>query len=125
VARILVADDNSALANVVRFHLQRAGHDVVVVNNGQDALETILESSFEVLITDEQMPELTGIELSSILREQHPELGIAIVLLTAKRFELNVADVKEQHGISEIFPKPFSPSELVSFVQGLLVAVEE
>lgn len=121
--RIIVADDNSALGNVVRFHLKRAGYDVTLVNNGQDVLDHLREQSFDLVITDQQMPKRTGLEVCSEIRSDMPEyVGMPIILLTAKRLELDVESLKAEFGISRVFPKPFSPSELVEFVAGLLAS---
>ncbi len=123
MSRIIVADDNSALGNVVRFHLGRAGYDVTLVNNGQDVLDELRESAFDLVITDQQMPKRTGLEVCSQIRSDMPQYAdMPIILLTAKRLELDVEALKAEYGISRVFPKPFSPSELIEFVAGLLAS---
>ena len=123
MSRVIVADDNFALANVVRFHLGRAGHDVTVVKNGKDVLEKLRAEQFDLLITDQQMPFRTGLEVCSEVRENIPHCqGMPIVLLTAKRLEMEVESLEQKYGISRVFSKPFSPSELVETVGELLSA---
>ncbi len=61
--RILVADDNAALALVVRFHLEQAGFQVTVARNGKEAWKLLQSQAFDLLVTDQQMPELSGCEL--------------------------------------------------------------
>lgn len=124
VSNIIVADDNFALANVVRFHLVRAGHDVTVVKNGREVLKQLRAGGqFDLLVTDQQMPHRTGLEVCEEIRDNMPECaGIPIILLTAKQLEMDVDSLQQQYGISKVFPKPFSPAELVEVISELLPA---
>ncbi len=66
--RILIVDDNVALARVIQFAMDGAGFETVTAQNGQIAFELAKESLFEVVITDQQMPEMTGVDLCRNLR---------------------------------------------------------
>ena len=123
MSNIIVADDNFALANVVRFHLGRAGHEVTVVKNGQEVLNKLRDGQFDLVVTDQQMPLRTGLEVCEEIRDNMPNcVGIPIILLTAKRLEMDVEALQQQYGISKVFPKPFSPAELVEVITELLAA---
>ncbi len=65
---ILVAEDNTALATVVRFNLERAGFQVTVAANGRIAWEAAQAGQFDLVVTDYQMPEMTGRDLAVCLR---------------------------------------------------------
>ena len=62
-ARILIVDDNVALARVTQFALTRAGFQTSIAGNGRLALSLVTAETFDIIITDQQMPEMTGLEL--------------------------------------------------------------
>jgi CheY-like chemotaxis protein len=121
-ANILVVEDNKALSGVVTFNLVRAGFQVTAVGNGKDALEALQRSSFDLLLTDQQMPVMTGIELCESVRKIPRYKELPIILLTAKCMEMNFSELQERLGLSAALPKPFSPSELVNCIEECLAA---
>ena len=121
--KALVVDDNVALARVTQFALNRAGFDARIAPNGRKALDFAQAETFDIVITDQQMPEMTGLELCQRLRATEQYAHTPIVLLTAKGLELELPTLQRELEISAIFPKPFSPSEVVSTACQLLGAV--
>jgi CheY-like chemotaxis protein len=125
--RILVADDEAFITNVVARKLENAGFDVIVAMDGQEACERALAERPALVITDLQMPGMSGLELCARLAAEI-EGGIPTILLTAKGFELTDDDVAGLP-IVRIVTKPFSTRELLSVVQEALglvaVAVSE
>jgi CheY-like chemotaxis protein len=115
--KVLVAEDNPALAGVVRYNLQRAGFDVTVARNGSEALEAAGRTSYDVVITDQQMPELTGTELCAALRRREEYRETPIIMLTAKGLELDIEGLRQRLGVWAALPKPFSPAELIGLVE--------
>jgi CheY-like chemotaxis protein len=120
--RILIVDDNVALARVIQFAMDGAGFETVTASNGQIALDLARESQFDIVITDQQMPEMTGIELCSHLRGMPEYKHCPIILLTAKGLELELPRLRDEFEIDTTFSKPFSPSALVKSVNELLAA---
>ena len=120
--RALVVDDNVALARVTQFALERAGIETSVALNGREALELAKAEQFHLVITDQQMPELTGLELCRGLRAMPEYAQTPVMLLTAKGFELELPKLREELGIDMVFPKPFSPAEIVETARQLLTA---
>lgn len=120
--KALVVDDNVALARVTQFALTRAGFDARIAANGRKALELAQAEAFDIVITDQQMPEMTGLELCRRLRATVEYASTPIVLLTAKGLELELPALQRELEISAIFPKPFSPSEVVGAACQLLGA---
>ena len=118
--KVLIVEDNVALARVTQFALTRAGFDARVARNGQLGLEAASAEDFDVVISDHQMPEMTGLELCRRLRGLPSYTATPIILLTAKGFELELPRLKEELDISAVFPKPFSPSGVVDAVCQLL-----
>jgi two-component system chemotaxis response regulator CheY len=124
VGKALIVDDNVALARVTQFALVRAGLDTMIVGNGRAALERAINERFDIVITDQQMPEMTGLEFLQRLRTLPGYATTPIILLTAKGLELELPRIQQELDIAAVFPKPFSPSAVVdSACQLLGVAV--
>jgi len=116
--KILVADDEAPIANVVAMKLRNAGLEVIVAMDGLEAYELAIAERPDFMITDLQMPGMSGIELCARLAAEL-EGGISTILLTAKGFELSAESVRELP-VRRIMTKPFSPRELLAQVQELL-----
>src|SRR3954452_22638535 len=119
-ARILVCEDNVALSGVICFNLVRAGFDVTSVVNGRLALDALEKGSFDLVLSDQQMPMMTGIQLCESLRELPAHRGTPFILLTAKCMEIDFVQLQERLGVSTALPKPFSPSELIVCIEEAL-----
>jgi DNA-binding response OmpR family regulator len=117
--RILVAEDNRVLADVLRFNLQRAGFQVVVASNGQLAIEQLKQAAFDLLITDYQMPVVDGEELCRTIRLQLHIDQMPILVCSAKGYEVDNARLTAQYSVSKIILKPFSMREIVSLTEEL------
>lgn len=118
-----VCDDEPHIVLAVSLKFTKAGFRVTSDNNGQSAWESILRDPPQLLITDLQMPLLDGLGLIKKVRA-HAELKeIPVILLTAKGFELDEAELQDEYGVQHIIPKPFSPRELVAIANSLLGSV--
>ncbi|MFV1967283.1 MAG: response regulator [Pirellulaceae bacterium] len=118
-----MAEDNAALASVIRFNLERSGFQVTVANNGRVAWEFAQDQLFNLVVTDQQMPEMTGCELCQKLRATAEYAETPVVMLTAKGMELELPRLRKELGITAVFLKPFSPKEVVQAVEDCLAAV--
>jgi two-component system, chemotaxis family, chemotaxis protein CheY len=118
--RALIVDDNLALARVTQFALDRAGFETQTARNGRVALETAQLMQYDVIVTDQQMPEMTGTDLCRELRKLPEYAACPIILLTAKGLELELPRLREELGISAVFSKPFSPAAVVRAVEDLV-----
>ena len=81
--RILVADDEPHMSRVIELFLRREGYQVELVRDGQEALESILASPPDVLITDIQMPRMSGQALCMELAKRLPERDFRIIVMTS------------------------------------------
>jgi len=115
--RILVAEDNLAMAGVVRFNLEQAGLEVMVARCGRSAWEMLRQEDFDLVIVDVQMPGLNGTQLCERMRLVPRLADVPVILLTAKGLELDVRYHQEQLDVRSIISKPFSPRELLGLVQ--------
>ena len=120
--RVLLAEDNPALAQVIKFNLERAGYEVIVVLDGREAWQAMQQEAFDVLVSDQQMPEMTGCELCARMRTMDTHKQTPAVLLTAKCLELDHSRLESALGVARVLGKPFSPRQLVETVGQLLAA---
>ena len=115
--RVLVVEDNRVMADVMRFNFSRAGFAVAVAYNGRAGWDLLQIDSFQLLVTDYQMPEMDGGELCRRIRSQPRFAGLPIILLTAKGLEIDHEEFTRELGVSQILHKPFSPRQLVAAAQ--------
>lgn len=114
--RILVADDEREMTEVLTELLRRAHYSVDVVYNGQDALDYGLAENYDCLILDIMMPELDGLQVLQALRWQ--QVSTPVLLLTAKGQVIDrIAGLDS--GADDYLPKPFDNGELVARVRAL------
>ena len=113
--KILVADDESHIVNVIATKLRGAGFEVETASDGDEALSKALDLQPDLLITDYNMPGRNGVDVCRAWHEQQPERCRAI-LLTAKEGQLPLEELRP-FGILTILGKPFSPRNLLAVVQ--------
>jgi DNA-binding response OmpR family regulator len=115
--RILIAEDNRVLADVMRFNLEAEGFEVTVAHNGQKALGIAQTDYFDLVISDYQMPGLSGEELLRGIRADSVNTTAVCVLCSAKGYELDEEQLTDELGLHSIVMKPFSPRDLVVLAQ--------
>lgn len=119
MSRVLVVDDEQHIAEGVRFNLQADGHDVVVADTGERALELLLEtpSPFDVVVLDVMLPGKNGFTVAAELRAAGQY--VPILMLTARGRPEDVLRGFES-GADDYLPKPFELGILLARVGGLL-----
>lgn len=116
---ILIADDEAHIVYIVETKLIKAGYDVVVARNGQEALRLAQTHRPALAITDLNMPGMDGLELCLALR-RHPETAhTPIIMLTGRGHTIPEAD-RAKTNIRHLESKPFSAKHLLSLVQNVL-----
>lgn len=120
--RILLCDDEIHIVRAAEFKLTRAGYKVRCAVDGQAAWEQIQQECPDLLITDLQMPRLSGFELCQKIRETPRLSHLPILMLTAKGYEMAQDEVTSKWGIAAVMTKPFSPRELLRAVEQTLAA---
>ncbi len=114
--RILVVDDDTALAEMIGIVLSAEGFEPVFCADGAKAVEMFRSSEPDLVLLDLMLPGMGGIEICRIIRE---ESGVPIVMLTAKSDTTDVVAGLEA-GADDYIPKPFKPKELVARVRARL-----
>lgn len=110
---VLIAEDNIALNGIIRFNLSKAGFDVHSARNGKEGAERVESRRFDLIISDHQMPHLTGVELCELTRKSSLNADTPFVLLTAKALEIDKDQLWETLQIADVIQKPFSPAAIV------------
>lgn len=118
-ATVLIADDEPHIRHLVGTKLKLAGYNVLVASNGQDCLELAREHHPSLIVTDFQMPMLSGFEMSQALAEDQSTARIPIILLTARGHKITQEEL-DTTGIRMVMDKPFGPTDLMKRVQGML-----
>jgi phosphate regulon transcriptional regulator PhoB len=116
---ILIVEDEPDIADLVKYHLEKAGLPARVVGDGKQALELILREPPDLVVLDLMLPGLDGLELCRRLRGSPATRGIPVIMLTAKAEEVDRI-VGLEMGADDYVPKPFSPRELVARVKAVL-----
>lgn len=120
---ILLCDDEIHILRAAEFKLKKAGYDVRIAGDGEEAWEAIQQRKPDVLITDCQMPRMNGLELAKKVHENPETVDVPIFMLTAKGLELSHEELAMRLGIVAVIAKPFSPRELLQRVESVLETV--
>ncbi|MCI5065374.1 sigma-54 dependent transcriptional regulator [bacterium] len=107
--QVLVADDDPQMQLALKAGLSRGGHTVTIVPDGLAAVEALREGQFDLLITDQRMPKMTGLELLATVQEEYSHLPV--IMITAHG-TINQAVDAMQRGAADFISKPFTNEEL-------------
>lgn len=119
MAKILIAEDERDIRELISFTLSFAGHEVVATTNGEEAYAAAIELLPDLILLDVRMPRLTGYEACKRLKTNEKTAHIPVVFLSAKGQEAEVQTGLEVGAIEYII-KPFSPDQLTERVQAIL-----
>jgi DNA-binding response OmpR family regulator len=114
--RILVVEDDERTAASVALYLRHGGYDVTTAGTGREALEEIGRAMPDLLVLDLMLPEVNGLEVCRVLRQQSQ---VPVIMLTARSTERDTLDGLAA-GADDYVTKPFSPRELVARVAAVL-----
>ena len=117
--RILVVDDEDHIVQVLSIKLRNAGYEVLTAADGEEAFELAIKEQPDMIITDFQMPYMTGLELCRALSQNGKTSAIPVVMLTARGYALEEDDLSIGN-IKDVLSKPFSPRAIVQMVEQLL-----
>src|SRR5919107_1641767 len=117
--RLLLVEDDRALADLVTFHFERAGYEVTRTGDGEEALILVDEVKPDVILLDWMIEGISGIEVCRRLRRRSASANVPIMMLTARGEESDRIRGLET-GADDYVTKPFSPKELVARVGAVL-----
>jgi CheY-like chemotaxis protein len=115
--RILVVEDELNMREMIRLALSSDSHEVVEANNGAEAITMFVQSHFDLVMTDDKMPFITGSELAARIRQLAPSKPI---LMITGHYDKS----RRRNTVDAVVQKPFSPEKLRSAVADLLSTAE-
>jgi two-component system phosphate regulon response regulator PhoB len=116
--KVLVVDDEEDILELVRYHLDREGYDVICAETGEKALQKAKGGAIDLVVLDLMLPGMDGLEVAKRLKKDGQTGHIPIVMLTAKGEEADVVAGLEL-GADDYITKPFSPRILVARVRAV------
>lgn len=108
--RILWADDEIDLLKPHILFLKAKGYEVTTVSNGRDALDALDQNTFSLILLDENMPGLTGLETLALINRSHPDIP---VIMITKSEEENIMDQAIGNQIADYLIKPVNPNQIL------------
>ncbi len=123
MAKILVAEDERDIRDLIAFTLQFAGHQVLTAANGEEAYQVALKEIPDLILSDVRMPKMTGYEACKLIKAEPSTQHIPVVFLSAKGQDVEVQQGLEA-GALEYLLKPFAPDQLMAKVAEILAKVK-
>lgn len=119
MAKILIAEDERDIRDLITLTLRFAGHEVIATPNGEEAFQKAQETIPDLIMMDVRMPRMTGYEACRRMKEIDALKPIPVIFLSAKGQESEVAAGLEA-GAVEYILKPFAPNQLTDRVAAIL-----
>ena len=119
MAKILIAEDERDIRDLVAFTLRFAGYEVFTATNGEEAIELAPKVNPDLVLMDVRMPRMTGYEACKIMKNNASLRDIPVVFLTARGQESEIQQGLEA-GAEEDLLKPFAPDQLTARVKAVL-----
>jgi len=117
--RIMTVEDSTSLREMVSFTLKDAGYDVVEAEDGKEALAMLFGSNVDMVITDLNMPNMNGIELTMTLRADPAFKFLPVVFLTTES-QMQKKQEAKAAGATGWVVKPFKPNQLLQVVKKVI-----
>ena len=119
MAKILIAEDERDIRDLITFTLRFAGHEVIPTANGEEAFHMAVQEIPDLILLDVRMPRMTGYEACRHIKDTEGTQHIPVVFLSAKGQDSEVQTGLEA-GATEYILKPFSPDQLTERIRAIL-----
>ena len=113
-AKLLLIDDDANLCQVISYQLKKMGYDVDITNSGREGLEAYRQGNYDIVLTDIQMPDISGIQVLQEIRKQNKE--VVIILITAYGSVENALEACRM-GADDYITKPFGQEQLLFVIE--------
>ncbi len=122
--KILLVDDEPHVIHVLKLFLKKNGYEVITANNGEQALKKVISDNPDVVITDIQMPRMSGQDLCDRLQKELPDPDRRIIVMTS-RTDNDLRIWAKNFNKLEFLEKPLSPRRLVARLRSYFNTVPE
>jgi DNA-binding response OmpR family regulator len=119
MAKILIAEDERDIRDLVAFTLRFAGHEVFAASNGEEAVEMAPNVAPDLILMDVRMPKMTGYQACKAMKANPDLKDIPVVFLTARGQETEIQEGLDA-GAEEYLLKPFAPDQLSARIKTIL-----
>ncbi len=119
MVRILAVDDHEEILHIVKSKLGKSGYDVETLSDAAFVLQKVRVFKPQIVLMDIMMPKITGFELCREIKSDKKLKGIKVIFLTAKDMDF-ARDKAEEVGGDGFIAKPFSPNELLEYINQLV-----
>lgn len=116
--KIMIVDDEPAIAQTVKFILAAEGYDVSTALSGDECLEKLKKEPTDLVLLDVMMPKMTGWQVFEEIRKKHKDVQVAY--LTVIRYSETVKDRMFKDGLADLINKPFDNDDLINRVEKIL-----
>ncbi|MBI2118158.1 MAG: response regulator [Elusimicrobia bacterium] len=120
MAKVMVVDDENDVVELIKFMLEKDGHQVVTASNGQEALDKVEVTRPELIILDIMMPEMDGYTVNTRLQEKEDTKTIPVIILTAKGQMKDLFELGSN--VVAFMEKPFDPRGLRDKIREILAS---
>jgi len=117
--KILIVEDEAPIREMIAFHLARAGYETLEAADCREARQLLADEQPDMAIIDWMLPDMSGLELTRLLKRDKANDDLTIIMLTARADEYDKVAGLES-GADDYITKPFSPRELVARIQAVL-----
>ncbi|MCC5802065.1 response regulator transcription factor [Rossellomorea vietnamensis] len=119
MAKILIAEDEEVLRMLMVDTLEDEGHELDEAVDGQEAIDSIMENDYDLILLDYMMPLYTGLEVIEKVRNS-PEKGSVKIMMVSAKSQQADRDLVLKSGADYFIAKPYSPAELVQRIEDIL-----
>lgn len=120
MARILIAEDEEDIRNLITFILDFSGHEVIATSNGEQAIQASIQKKPDLVLLDIRMPRMSGYDACEYIKQNEVTKNIPVVFLSAKGQDSEIRTGFEK-GAQKYILKPFSPADLIDQINQILL----
>ena len=120
MARVLVVDDEPDIAQILKFRLERDGHEILVAADGQAAVDLAVTERPDLILLDIMMPGMSGFEVLEQIRTRRGIYKTPVVMITARRSGVDM-DKALAYNVIQYITKPFDPEKVAETVKRVLL----
>jgi two-component system phosphate regulon response regulator PhoB len=117
--KILIVEDEAPIREMIAFHLARAGYETLEAADCRQARQMLADERPDLALVDWMLPDMSGLELTRMLKRDNENEDLAVIMLTARSDEHDKVSGLEG-GADDYVTKPFSPRELIARIQAVL-----